>query len=44
MAGPETPTWIIALQAFAGLGLGALLLGLVYSTLISFFLAKRRSE
>jgi uncharacterized membrane protein len=38
-----TPTSTIALQAFAGLFLGALILGLIYSTLISFFLAKRQS-
>lgn len=38
-----TPTSMIALQAFAGLFLGALILGLIYSTLISFFLAKRQS-
>lgn len=38
------PTWRIAAQAFAGLFLGAMFLGLIYSTLISFFLAKRRSE
>jgi len=31
-------------QAFAGLFLGAMLLGLIYSTLISFFLARRRPE
>ena len=39
----NTPTTTIALQAFAGLFLGALILGLIYSTLISFFLAKRQS-
>ena len=31
-------------QAFAGLFFGAMFLGLFYSTLISFFLAKRRAE
>ncbi len=31
-------------QAFAGLFLGAMFLGLIYSTVISFFLAKRQSE
>ena len=31
-------------KAFAGLFLGSLVLGLIYSTVISFFLAKRRSE
>ena len=44
MAAPQSPTWKVALQAFAGLGLGAIFFGLIYSTLISFFLAKRRSS
>jgi len=39
-----TPTSRIAAQAFAGLFLGAMLFGLIYSTVISFFLAKRQSE
>lgn len=39
-----TPTSRIAAQAFVGLFLGAMLFGLIYSTVISFFLAKRRSE
>ena len=34
----------IVLSAFLGLFLGALLFGLIYSTVLSFFLAKRRSE
>jgi len=34
----------VALQAFAGLGIGAMFFGLIYSTLISFFLAKRSSS
>ena len=34
----------VAIGAFAGLFLSAMLLGLIYSTLIAFFLAKRRSE
>ena len=38
------PTWVILAQAFAGLFIGALFLGLIYSTVISFFLAKRQSE
>lgn len=38
------PMSIVAVQAFAGLFLGGMILGLIYSTLISFFLAKRRSE
>lgn len=36
------PLWQVALGAFVGLLLGTLLFGLIYSTLISFFLAKRR--
>jgi hypothetical protein len=36
------PLWQIALAAFIGLFFSSLILGLVYSTLISFFLAKRR--
>jgi hypothetical protein len=41
--GAETlPPWQAALGAFVGLGGFALIFGLVYSTLISFFLAKRR--
>jgi hypothetical protein len=39
----STPTSQIAL-AFLGLFLSALIFGLIYSTVISFFLAKRRSE
>ncbi len=38
------PTWLVALQAFAGLGLGAMVFGVIYSTLISFVLAKRLSS
>jgi hypothetical protein len=38
------PRTIVLLQAFAGLFIGALVLGLIYSTVISFFLAKRQSE
>jgi hypothetical protein len=37
------PPWQMALGAFIGLGGFALIFGLVYSTLISFFLAKRRA-
>ena len=41
--GAETmPVWQVALGAFVGLGGFALLFGLIYSTLISFFLAKRQ--
>lgn len=43
--GAETmPVWQVALGAFVGLSLGALIFGLVYSTVISFFLAKRQRE
>lgn len=38
------PTALDVAKAFAGLLISALVLGLIYSTLISFFLAKRRSE
>lgn len=38
------PSSVLLLQAFAGIFVGSLLLGLLYSTVISFFLAKRRSE
>jgi hypothetical protein len=38
------PQSIALAKAFAGLFISALLLGLLYSTVISFFLAKRRSE
>jgi hypothetical protein len=38
------PMWRIAIQAFAGLFIGGMILGLIYSTVISFFLAKRQSE
>jgi hypothetical protein len=41
--GVETmPVWQVALGAFVGLSLGALIFGLVYSAIISFFLAKRQ--
>ena len=40
--GAETkPLWRVALGAFLGLGGGAVLFGLIYSTIISFALAKR---
>ena len=39
-----TPAWILMLQAFAGLFLGTMILGLIYSTVISFFVARRVSE
>jgi hypothetical protein len=40
----NTPTSRVAAQAFAALFFGAMLFGLVYSTVISFFLAKRQSD
>ena len=39
-----TPASRVIAQAFAGLFLAAMFLGLIYSTVISFFLAKRQSE
>lgn len=41
---PSMPTWLLGLQAFGGLVILTMVFGLVYSTLISFFLAKRLSE
>jgi Protein of unknown function (DUF4199) len=42
--GAETmPVWQVALGAFVKLGGFALIFGLIYSTIISFFLAKRQS-
>ena len=38
------PLWQVAAAAFAGLFVGSLLFGLVYSTVISFFLAKRQAN
>jgi hypothetical protein len=40
----ETPRSQIAAQAFLYLFIGAMFLGLIYSTLIAFFLAKRQTE
>ena len=37
-----TPTRILMIQAFAGLFLGTLIFGVIYSTVISFFVAKRQ--
>ena len=39
-----SPMSRVMASAFLGLFLGAMLFGLIYSTLISFFVAKRRSE
>ena len=41
MAQTELPLWQLALIAFAGMFVGSLILGLVYSTVVSFLLAKR---
>ena len=38
------PLWQTGLLAFVGLFLGSLFFGVIYSTVISFFLAKRRSQ
>ena len=43
MAG-EAPMSRVMIGAFIGLFIGAVVFGLIYSTLISFFLAKRRSD
>lgn len=36
------PMWQVALGAFLGLGVGAVLFGLLYSAVISFFLSSRK--
>ena len=41
---PAEPISQVAAKAFAALFIGAMVLGLIYSTVISFFLAKRQSE
>jgi hypothetical protein len=41
---PSMPMWLIGLQAFGGLVILTMIFGLVYSALISFFLAKRISD
>lgn len=38
------PASAVMVQAFAGLFLGTMIFGLIYSTVISFFIAKRHSE
>jgi hypothetical protein len=38
------PLWQTAAMAYTGLFFGSLIFGLIYSTVISFFLAKRRSQ
>ena len=41
---PDVPMWLVGVQAFAGLIGMTMIFGVVYSTLISFFLAKRLSN
>jgi hypothetical protein len=43
-ARPDMPMWLVGVQAFAGFIALTMIFGLVYSTLISFFLAKRLSR
>lgn len=44
-AGPNPgPLWQVAAFAYAGLFLGSLLFGLIYATIISFFLARRQGR
>jgi len=44
-AGPQNrPLWQVAAFAYTGLFLGSLIFGLIYSTIISFFLAKRQQS
>jgi hypothetical protein len=38
------PASAVMVQAFVGLFLGTIILGLIYSTVISFFIAKRQSQ
>ena len=40
----DYPIWKVALTASVGMFFGSLILGLIYSTIISFFLAKRTSR
>lgn len=40
----NTPTSTVMVQAFAGLFLGTMIFGVIYSTVIAFFIAKRQSE
>lgn len=39
-----TPPRVLLIKAFAGFFIGTIILGLIYSTVISFFVAKRHSE
>jgi uncharacterized membrane protein len=38
------PTRVLLIQAFAGLFLGTMIFGLIYSTVIAFFVARRQSD
>jgi hypothetical protein len=38
------PTWIVMVQAFAGIFIGTIVFGLIYSTVISAFVARRQTE
>ena len=38
------PAWMVMVQAFAGIFIGTIVFGLIYATVISFFVAKRQSE
>jgi|SRR5690348_2574145 len=38
------PTWVVMVQAFAGIFLGTIILGLIYSTVIAAFIARRLSQ
>jgi hypothetical protein len=39
-----TPAWILMVQAFAGLFIGTMIFGLIYSTVIAFFVSRRLSD
>ena len=43
-AAPGEPLSQVAAKAFTALFVGAMVLGLIYSTMLSFFLAKRQSD
>jgi len=40
----NTPTSLLMVQAFAGLFLGTMIFGVIYSTVIAFFIARRQSD
>lgn len=44
-AGPQSgPMWQVAAIAYAGLFFGSIIFGLIYSTIISFFLARKQRD